>query len=385
MASVKIILYIHKTYSDDSHPIVLQVIEGRSVKKKVISRCKKDQWDEKAKRVNRRHPNASVINAGISEKYAEAEKAMLIGDDPLIRSAVKSLSEVIADEKTRLKDGIKIATLNHVIALENDLIQFYPSLNMPTKSITVVWLNNLVGKLMNIGNGDTTISKKIRVLQKLIKTNGGQLSDAAAEFKHKAAKSVKQKLTREEFDRIANASLAPGSLMEAARDLFVLQVYLRGIRVGDLLQARSDNFRNGRFVYRDDKTKGNYDMKIIPEAALIIAGYTDKYERLFPFFSWSPNMKADRFVNEKSRLKHKESCTSVVNNLLKSIAQIALVDKNISSHMARHTYAKLADNAIKNPMVTMDLLGHSSLNIHQKYLEEIRKDDELDNAADGVF
>ena len=385
MASIKVILYTHKTYTDNTHPIIIQIIDGKSIKRKVVNRCLIGQWDSKTNRVNKRHPNASIINLGISEKYNEIEKAMLMGDDPMVRSSIKTLAEVLASEKTRLTEGIKIATLNHVIALENDLIGFYPSLSIQTKLINASWLNNLVGRLMNIPNGDTTISKKITILQKLIKENGGQLSDSAAKFKHKATKSVKQKLTRAEFDRIANAILLPGSMMEAARDLFVLQVYLRGIRVGDLLQARSDNFKNGRFTYRDDKTKGNYDIKLIPQAAAIVDVYMNKHERLFPFFEWSPNPKKDKFPNEKSRLKAKESATAVVNNLLKSIAIIAEVDKPISSHMARHTYAKLADTAIKNPMITMDLLGHGSLGVHQRYLEEIRKDDELDNAADGVF
>jgi len=36
-------------------------------------------------------------------------------------------------------------------------------------------------------------------------------------------------------------------------------------------------------------------------------------------------------------------------------------------------------------MVTMELLGHSSLSIHQGYLNDIRKDDVLDQAADDIF
>ena len=385
MASLKIIHYTHKTYTDGTHPIVLQIIDGKSVTKKVLNKCKKEEWDAKTCRVNKKHPNAALINAGISEKFSQAERAMLNGDEPLSNNSTKTLSEMLEAEKSRLKNAVKIATYNHVLALENDLIAFYPSLNIPTKSINSAWLNILVGKLMNIPNGDTTISKKIKILQKLIKTNGGQLTESAAGFKHKASKSVKQKLTREEFDRITNAQLAEGSLMEAARDLFILQVYLRGVRVGDLLQAYSANFKNDRFVYKSDKTGGNYDMKLIPEAIAIIDKYKDRYERLFPFFVWQTNPKADKFENEKKRLKTKESATAVVNNLLKSISKIAEVEKNVSSHMARHTYAKLADAAIRNPMVTMDLLGHGSLNIHQKYLEDIRKDDELDDAADRVF
>lgn len=179
-----------------------------------MNKCLVEQWDAKTCRVNKRHPNAALINVGISEKYTEAERAMLNGDDPLSRNSVKTLGEMINAEKTRLKSAIKIATYNHILALENDLKEFYPSLNIPTKSINAIWLNSFVGKLMNIPNGDTTISKKVKLLQNLIKTNNGQLTESAASFKHKAFKSVKQKLTREEFDRISGAVLAEGSLQE---------------------------------------------------------------------------------------------------------------------------------------------------------------------------
>lgn len=31
MASVKVLYYTHKTYSDGSHPIMLQIIDGKAV------------------------------------------------------------------------------------------------------------------------------------------------------------------------------------------------------------------------------------------------------------------------------------------------------------------------------------------------------------------
>jgi len=64
---------------------------------------------------------------------------------------------------------------------------------------------------------------------------------------------------------------------------------------------------------------------------------------------------------------------------------MADIKKPLSSHIARHTFARMAIDKVKNPMVTMELLGHSSLSVHQAYLNDIRKDDQLDNAADEIF
>ena len=296
-----------------------------------------------------------------------------------------TLKDVIDLEIVRLTEAVKNGALASITSVKHDLTEFYPNININIRKLDKVWFNNLVSKLLDKGNGDNTINKKLDVLKRAITSNGGTLTQSASEFRHAGNATTKQKLTREEFASIAELELDESDRLCAIRDFFVLQVYLRGIRVGDLLQAKSENFINSRFRYMSDKTNRHYDIKLLPEADLIVQKYIGKHERLFPFFQWKAIPKFGKFKNEEVRLKHKESCTSTINNGLKKIVRIAGVQKNVSSHWAKHTYAKFADTAIKNPMLTMPLLGHSSLAIHQRYLEDIRKDDELDDAADLVF
>jgi integrase/recombinase XerD len=386
MASVKVIYYTHKQYTDGSHPIMLQIIDGKSVVRKTLHRCSKDQWDEKTKRVNKKMNNYSMINAMISDKLAEAEKALLVGDNPFLAISSLTLREVVDMEVTRLTTAIKNGALASIQTVISDLEEFYPkNLNINIKKIDKTWLNGFVGRLLEKGNGDNTINKKLDVLKRAIKSNGGTLNKSADEFRHAGNSTTKQKLTRDEFKSIVDLQFEENNNLGVIRDFFILQVYLRGIRVGDLLQAKSENFQNSRFRYMSDKTNRHYDIKLLPEAEEIVNKYLGANERLFPFFTWKADRKATKFQNEERRLKHKESCTSTINNGLKKIAQLAGLKKQISSHWAKHTYAKFADSAIKNPMLTMPLLGHSSLAIHQRYLEDIRRDDELDDAADLVF
>lgn len=61
------------------------------------------------------------------------------------------------------------------------------------------------------------------------------------------------------------------------------------------------------------------------------------------------------------------------------------ITKPLSSHIARHTFARMAIDKINDPMITMELLGHSSLAIHEGYLNDIRKDDLLNQTADDIF
>lgn len=63
------------------------------------------------------------------------------------------------------------------------------------------------------------------------------------------------------------------------------------------------------------------------------------------------------------------------------------ITKPLSSRMARRTFAKIkmAIDKINNPMITMELLGHTSLAIHQQYLKNLRQEEILDDAADDIF
>lgn len=194
-------------------------------------------------------------------------------------------------------------------------------------------------------------------------------------------KTIKQKLTADEVNAIESLPLADGDQITAVRDLYIMQIYLRGIRVGDLLQARCADFKEGVFTYTDDKTGKTASMNLIPRAQVIVDKYTGKHERLFPFFNWSPVKALSKFDNGRARLKHKEVCTTVVNKFLKVIAIMADIKKPLSSHIARHTFARMAIDKINNPMITMELLGHTSLADHQQYLNDIRKDDVLNKAV----
>lgn len=64
---------------------------------------------------------------------------------------------------------------------------------------------------------------------------------------------------------------------------------------------------------------------------------------------------------------------------------MAGIDKSLSSHIARHTFARMAIDKVNNPMITMNLLGHTSLAVHQQYLKDVRNEEVLDDVTDEIF
>jgi integrase/recombinase XerD len=392
--SLKLLLYKSKTYADGSHPVLLQYIINCKVKRKVLTRCKPDDWDLKTQRVKAKVKNSASINNIIATAFGAAEKQIYdvqVGDKP-VRSlfegpAAETFSAAIQKELERLKVEMKAGAYNKLIGYTAQIREYCDVDLLSLKDMDIAWFKGYAKYLAGLGNIGSTSQKKVKTIRAVVLRYLGKekVSEELRCYRIPARKTIKQKLDTGEFARLESLELPEGDIVLAVRDLFLLQVYLRGIRVGDLLQAGPDQFDEGFFKYKDDKTGQNFSIKIIPRAQVIIDKYLSTDARLFPFFKWQYNPKLNDFDNKVKRLKEKESCTSVINKYLKIIATMADINKPLSSHIARHTFARMAIDRINNPMVTMELMGHSSLVVHQQYLNDLRKDEELDRAADDIF
>jgi integrase/recombinase XerD len=391
--TVKIILFKGKTHADGTHPIMLEHYVNGKPKRKVLHRCKPDQWDQANRRVRSKVSNSAFINNLLSTAFYEAERNVLqikSGDVP-VQSLFESpkpitLGEAFDKELTRLKKDLKNGPYERISTYKKQLSTFCKIETLRLADIDLIWFENVARSMRDLGNGGSTIQKKIKTLRALIQRySDKQLSMDICNYRVPVQKTVRQKLTKDEFKQIESLYLQD-ELLSYCRDFFVLQVYLRGARVGSLLQATNDQFRDGRYFAKSHQDgKNNVSCKLVPAAQAIVARYQGKYERLFPFFKWAYNRNLSEFENNSIKLAVKESCTTTINSCLKKIAVMANIDKPISTHIARHTYARMAIDKINNPMITMDLLGHTSLAVHQAYLNDIRRDDVLDNANDDIF
>jgi integrase/recombinase XerD len=392
--SLKLLLYKGKQYVDGSRPVMLQYIINGKAKRKVICRCLEEDWDEKKGRVKPKTKNAIALNKMISTAHAEAESQLF--EVQFGNKTVKSLlapptptsfNGAIEQELARLKEDMKPKSYHKLIAYCNQIKGYCDPDILDLKDMDLDWFRGYAHFLTKSGNIPITAQKKVKTIRAVVINYLGKdrVPEELRNFRIPVPKTIKQKLTPAEFDRIQSLELPSGDVLCAVRDLFVMQVYLRGIRIGDLLQARCDQFHEGYFRYTDDKTSKLFAIKLLPAAQRIVDVYLSDNEYLFPFFKWKYNPKLTDFDNKVMRLKKKEGSTALVNKYLKMIATMADISKPLSSHIARHTFARMAIDKINNPMVTMELLGHSSLAVHQRYLNDLRKDEELDRAADEIF
>ena len=204
--------------------------------------------------------------------------------------------------------------------------------------------------------------------------------------------TTKDKLEVDEIDRVIKLDLEDGSMQWHTRNCFLFSFYCAGIRVGDLLQLRWRNVEGGRLTYQMGKNHKMRDLILIPQAKAILGDYdTEDKKRddyIFPLLdnakgyakAVTQDEKDTMSVELKTALFNDISAkTAVLNKHLKELAEMAGIEKHMSFHVSRHSFAKLAKDKGTNSGVVQGLLAHSSLKTTEGYMGQF--DTSVEDAA----
>ena len=217
-------------------------------------------------------------------------------------------------------------------------------------------------------------------------------------FENKLIKTSKEKLTDEELERIRNLELEEGSRIWDARNIFLFSFYCAGIRIGDLLQLRWLNITpEGRLIYYMGKNHKKRDLLLIHPAKEILQQYRKEGAKptdyIFPLLknnepfagAISPEDKETLSPEMKQKLNERlSSKTSIVNNNLKKIKELAGLNKKLTSHIARHTFAYKAKQAGIPDGRIKGILAHSNLKTTEGYMGEFSTEED-DKVLSSIF
>ena len=140
------------------------------------------------------------------------------------------------------------------------------------------------------------------------------------------------------------------------RDCFMLSFYLIGINISDLLFLPKTALKNGRIIYKRNKTGKLYDIKVEPEAMEIIARHKSrKKDRLLSFLEEGDATITNTFANNLTRhlrtIGEKERHSYYVT--------VHPIEEGITSYWSRHTWATMASELDIPMEVIGRSLGHS--------------------------
>lgn len=139
------------------------------------------------------------------------------------------------------------------------------------------------------------------------------------------------------------------------------------------------------------------DIKLIPAALDILKHYrkddAQPTDYIFPLLDgkaiWSKYVTQEEKNRMPSDMKYNmftviSAKTALINKELAIIAKRAGIEKKVSTHVARHTFARKAKDEGMDNLMVKDLLGHSSVSITERYMGSFATE-RTDNAMSEIF
>lgn len=226
--------------------------------------------------------------------------------------------------------------------------------------ITNAYIIRYRGWLLDNGISQNTASCYLRSLRSLLNQLTNADKNLFCDLRMDNSTTRKRAITTGEVVRIANLNLEHAPHLAFYRDVFLFCIYTFGIPFVDIVQLKPENISDGRLSYTRQKTGQQITVSLLPEAESIIKRYVvADGASLFPFTGK---------YGDYSRYQYE---LTKYNKALKEIAKLAKVQKELTSYVARHTWASIALQAGVNPSVISQALGHTSLHTTEIYLKQL--------------
>lgn len=421
----------NKPSRDGRYRVLLRITQNRKHKriKTSISLNRKSDWNKIRKEVRQSEPNYKIWNDMLKKEMEKAKMQYLELKDYGIVTPDKLKDELIASERPvsflkyaqqRTQELIECGNIRNAKKYKtfcNKLELFLTNGNGKVRDlsfgeITPSLVEDFYNFLMNLRNERNpdqvlhpntvqtnlnifrTLIKKAIEIDKLMKIDRNPF----LAFKYKGVKTEKEKLNSEEIDLIIGLSLEENTPIWHCRNYFLFSYYCAGIRAGDFIQLRWCNIStDNRISYQMGKNHKTRDIKLPKQALDILELYRKNDSRptdyIFPLLDNNAiyakavtQSEIDVLPSEIKNLLFNQisSKTAIINKYLKKIAVCAGINKNISFHIARHSFAKVAKEKGISTDVIQNILGHSKEETTKRYMGEI-DNSECDKTMEKLF
>ena len=353
------------------YPIYIRIITGpKSKLVKTGFKIEPQHWSENT--VKKSHPLAAVINAKIYDMMAEIQmtaaeaqlkgkafRMELAGTKKRSHSFIQYIFERAIDYEKR-KMPVMVAKCQKMV---RELKTVFTDIEFDELGLDKI--RQLDAYMIKQGNAANTRHAKMKFYRQMVemaikdKTHTGE--NPFKYYEIKKTQSHKDKLTHDELDRIVNLPL--DGALDLARDIFLFSYYCKGQRFSDCITLERKHIKDGRIFFITDKVGKAVSVQIHSRLQAIINKYP-KGKLLFPYIK-------DPVSDPFERLRKVSIFNVIVNRNLKVIAGLAGIDKKLSTHIARHTFASQLMTVTDSIHVIKEALAHSDYRTTQIYLKSL--------------
>ena len=402
MSSIKLVLRTQKKKSDGTAPLAIRITKDRKTRFIFTGKYILEQdWNDQICRVRKSHPNSTWLNNFLLKKLSEAHDTTIeleLKDEnttakDIKRSIKRSGSSVsfydLAEERIAIKAKEGVFSVSRAEqSILNNIRRFHGDGDLHFTEISQSFLNKFKAFCTHrLGHSKRTITNQLIFIRTVYNL---AIGDKIVDAKHYPFAGDKEKirltsghkigLTREEIERIENLDLKSGTSVWHTRNVWLLAYYFAGIRISDVIHLDWSEFRDGRLYYVMNKNEKPLSLKIPDKAMHILDYYRPKGKvkgYVFPYLKKAdPKNPEDLFVKTRNAAR-------LFNKYLKRIAEKCEISKNLSNHIARHSFGNIAGDKI-NPLMLQKLYRHTDLKTTINYQSNfIHKD--ADDALDAVL
>jgi integrase len=198
--------------------------------------------------------------------------------------------------------------------------------------------------------------------------------DAYPFKKFKVAKfdctTEKRAIEKDDIKKILAVELDPNDKnLNFARDLFVFSYFCGGINFVDMAYLTRENIVDEQITYKRKKTGVKVTIPLTTETSQIINRYDKGQGYIFPIF----DPQRHKTPQQQENRRHK--VLAQVNQKMREVGKIAGLKENLTSYVARHTFATTLFKSATNLGLISQTMGHKNLKTTQIYFASINIDE----------
>ncbi|MDA9344097.1 site-specific integrase [Algibacter sp.] len=330
-------------------------------------------WNSKQQLVKPREPDSEYINNQLSLIKTKINKAFLMLQIKEERFNVEDIYSLYKGDKTQKEHNvveyfesylkklktlinidIKQVTWNKFNYIKKDVKSFvkwqFKTNDYPLKKLELQFLHDFEYYLKVVKKQkQITINKSLQRFRRVVRAALAENyldKDPFTLYKTKTVRVEVVFLSPEELEQLEQHEFTQRRL-QLIKDLFVFSCYT-GLPYRELMNLKQSNIIKGFdgnlwVKMKREKTSKELSIPLLPKALEILEQYSNNENYVFP-----------RISNQR------------YNSYLKEIADLVGIEKRLTTHMARRTFAStvLLYNGVPMEIVS-ELLGHSSMKITQ--------------------
>lgn len=389
-ATISVICFKSKTLANGEHPLMLRITKDRKRTMKSLgvsvhpSNWDFDRNEPKPKCPDRKYIQQIILKVKSEYQTKLLEKAARDEDytaETLVKEQTREQiqSETVESFYLRTVEQLKregavgnaYAYLNSYNVLKS--FNRDKPLHFTFSRIDADYLEKFEEWMRARGNKDTSMSFQMRTLRAVF-NRAIKLKAVARERNpftdYKISRfntcTPKRALSKADVMKIVDADCsAESDSCRLAQSVFTFSYLCGGISFVDVANLTPDNIVDGRLSYNRQKTHGAIHVPLSERAMRIVNRYAEACEQSGYLF---PILDSRRHTTPMQKRNRVHKVCHQVNTELRQLARRLNISGEVTTYVARHSFATVLKKSGVNIGIISEALGHHSLKTTQIYL-----------------